>query len=194
MTEIGSEEILPDPGMVVVSDPSPPPQHLSQFTCNKFNKCKYWARTENDLSFIRNLYCKEDLLPNLSWRESSIQESCLAEWDHFLFSVLVAGWVLAGLSLSVTFQSDVNVTNTEGGGVWQWQSVPQHKQKHRDKMCHLVWRGGIKPLMNVHHEILQIPSQNPQSWAPRLPTPAKYFTNSFHMWPLRRPNDNRQTL
>ena len=75
-----------------------------------------FTETECELSFIRNLYCKEDLLPNLSWRESSIQESCLAEWDHFLFSVLVAGWVVAGPSLSVTFQSDVNVTNSEGGG------------------------------------------------------------------------------
>ena len=39
----------------------------------------YFTETETGLSFIRNLYCKEDLLPNLSWRESSIQESCLAE-------------------------------------------------------------------------------------------------------------------
>ena len=116
--------------------------------------------------------CKEDLLPNLSWRESSIQESCLAEWDHFLFSVLVAGWrwlagwLVAGPSLSVTFQSDVNVTNTERQGEGGY--INRNISGLYLTKC-VIWYGGeaSNHWVNIHHEILQIASQNIQSWAPR---------------------------
>ena len=62
------------------------------------------------------------------------------------------------------------------------------------KMCHSLWWSGIKPLVNIHHDILQIPSQNIQSWAVySLPTPAKYKTNSFHMW-VPGPTDGQMML